>query len=408
MRKKYLAVAVLVFIGLALIIGYNFGVITLGSETTEKKPLYWIDSMEPQIHYPGPGKSRMGMELTPVYPQEKKGAEAAGVVQVSSETAKHMGVRTVSVKKGELARSIETVGYVEPNENKISHIHTYAEGWIQKLAVKAVGEPVKKGQLLIQLYSPQLVSVQEEYLIALESKNQTLINASYMRLKALRISEKQIEKIKQTRKTQELVDIYSPQDGIISTLNVREGMHVMPNTEIMSLVDLTNIWMIAQVLEDEAGKVKVGDTIEALLSAYPGKVWKGKIDYIYPQVDPMTRNVKVRFIFDNPDELLKPNMYANIKLLGDSKAGVLTIPSEALIRTSKGDHVVIALDGDRFEARTVVVGMESDDQVEILSGLLLGEKVVISGQFLIDSEANLKAGFERLEVHDHGHEESKP
>ncbi|MBY0292490.1 MAG: efflux RND transporter periplasmic adaptor subunit [Alphaproteobacteria bacterium] len=397
MKKSFLLITVTATVILGVFIGWYSGHFTANVEKAEKKPLYWIDPMEPQIHHRDPGKSPMGMELVPVYAEETKGSEAPGVVYISPAVVNNLGVRTVIVHKGALSRNIETVGYITPNENKISHINSYAEGWIEKLLVKTLEDPVKKGQLLLQLYSPMLVNAQEEYLIALESKNQYLIDASYKKLLAFRISDQQIQQLKQTRKANQFVNVYALQDGIISKLNVREGAHVMPQTEIMSLVDLTSIWMDAQIYEDQANWVKVGGVAEARLPAFPDKVWKGEVDYVYPQVDPKTRTVKARFRFDNPDVILKPNMYTYIKLLTEIKPNVLTIPIEALIRTSKGDHVIISLGQGRFDVRSVATGIESGDQVEILSGLNPGEQVVISGQFLIDSEANLKASFQRLE-----------
>lgn len=407
MKKGFILLAFVIALVVGGLIGRYSSYFTTGGEKTIKKPLYWIDSMEPQIHYPGPGKSRMNMELKPVYPDDTQANDTSGTIHISPRVVNNLGIRTTTVVKGNLAKSIETVGYIEPNENQIGHVHTYADGWIHKLIVKAVGEPAKKGQLLFQLYSPQLVNAQEEYLIALESKNKNLIDASYKRLMALNISEQQIQNLKQTRKASHLIDVYAPQDGIVLMLGIREGMHVMPETEIMSLVDLSTVWMIAQVFEDQAEWVKVGEEVEARLPAFSGKVWKGKVDYVYPQVDPMTRTLKARFRFNNPEGLLKPNMYANIQLFGTSKPNVITIPIESLIRTSTGTNVVISLGEGRFEVRPVTVGIESGDPVEILSGLTPGEQVVISGQFLIDSESNLKSSFQRLEKQKGENDEDK-
>lgn len=400
-RNQIIAIVVFaIIIGIVIGRSFNHSSDTRDTSATHatKKPLYWIDSMEPQIHYPSPGKSRMGMELTPVYPDSDQETNDQSIVRISSAVSNNLGVRTAPVIKGALARRIEAVAYIEPNENKISHIHPYADGWVKKLVVKVAGETVKKDQLLLQLYSPMLVNVQEEYLIALESGNRDLLDASYKRLLAFRISEQQIQQLKQTRNASQLVDIYAPQDGIIAQLNVREGMRVTPDTEMMSLVDLSTVWMIVQVFEKQANWVKIGEPAEAYVSAFPGKVWKGAVDFIYPQIDPTTRTLKVRFHFDNPKGLLKPNMYANIILLAQAKQNVLSIPLEALIRSHQGDHVIVALGDGHFQARSVVVGMESGDRIEILSGLNPGENVVISGQFLIDSEADLKAGMQRLET----------
>ncbi|HAU1249886.1 TPA: efflux RND transporter periplasmic adaptor subunit [Legionella pneumophila] len=393
MNKKLIALALI-----ALILGVFLGRWTINNTTVSqknKKPIYWVDAMEPTIHYPGPGTSRMGMELTPVYADERQND---ATVLISPAVINNLGIRLAPVVQTDLAKTIDTVGYVEPNENQIGHIHTYADGWVKNLVVKTVGETVKKGQLLLQYYSPQLVTAQEEYLIALESKNPVLINASYKKLQALHISEQQIQEIKITRKANQLVAIYAPQEGIVAQLNIREGMRVTPDTEIMSLVDLASVWMIAQIFEEQANWVHIGDCATAKISAVPQKQWKGAVEYIYPQLDPTTRTVKVRFRFENPDNQLKPNMYVSIIILTKPKANVLNIPLEALIRSSQGDRVIVALGQDRFEIRAVTVGMESQNQVEIISGLKRGEQVVISGQFLLDSESNLKAGLERLQT----------
>lgn len=393
MKKSF----VLALIVLAVIIGIIVGRYSVHSGAAEKKPMYWIDTMEPTIHYPKPGTSRMGMELVPVYPDEGRLADKSGV-RISPTVINNLGVRTALVTQGPLDRLIETVGYVEPNENKISHIHTYADGWVRKLFVKAVGETVKMDQPVLELYSPALVTVQEEYLIALGGHNQSLLEASEKRLEAFHIAPQQIQQLKTTRKASELIDIYPHQSGVITMLNVREGMHVTPDTEMMSIVDLSNIWIIAQVYEAESSWVKAGETAEARLSAFPGKVWKGVVEYVYPEVDPTTRTLKVRFRFDNPEGILKPNMYADISIFAEPKSDVLSIPLEALIRSSQGDRVIVSLGDGRFQIRPVTIGIESGNQVEILSGLQAGERVVASGQFLIDSEANLNASLERVEA----------
>lgn len=388
-------IALVIIIILTLVIGIFIGRHSGTSKFSEKKPMYWVDTMEPTVHYPGPGKSRMNMELIPVYPDE--GGDQSSV-RISPAVINNLGVRTVPVQQGTLARRIETVGYVEPNENKISHIHSYADGWVKKLYVNTVGAPVKKDQVLLQLYSPMLVNAQEEYLISLGSGDQDLAGASIKKLQALHISDQQIQQLKNTKKSSQLIDISSPQDGVVTELNIREGMHVTPETDMISLVDLSSIWMIAQVFEDQANLVKIGEEAEAKLSAFPNKVWKGVVEYTYPQIDPITRTLKVRFRFNNPDGILKPNMYANISLITDPRSNVLSIPLEALIRSSQGDHVIVSVGDGHFQVRPVTTGMESGDQIEILSGLQVGEQVVASGQFLIDSEANLKAGLGRVET----------
>lgn len=397
MKNRLLLILIVGAVILTLIIGIVIGRYSGHSSSAEKKPMYWVDSMEPMIHYPGPGKSRMGMELTPVYPEEGQEADQS-IVRISPTLVNNLGVRIVPVVQGTLSKRIETVGYVEPNENKISHIHTYADGWVKKLFVKTVGDVVQEGQVVLQIYSPILVNAQEEYLIALGSGDQSLTDASIKKMQALHISEQQIQQLKTTKRSSQLIDIYPRQNGVVTALSVREGMHVTPDTEMMSIVDLSSIWMIAEIYENQANLVKVGEVAEAKLTAFPGKVWSGEVEYIYPQVDSTTRTLKLRFRFANPDGILKPNMYANISLFADPKLNVLNIPLEALIRSSEGDRVIVSLGDGRFQARAVTVGMESGNNIEILSGLKVGELVVASGQFLIDSETNLKTGLERLDT----------
>jgi len=388
----------ILFIAVALVLGMIIGhYAQIDEQQPQKKPLYWIDSMEPTVHYPGPGKSAMGMELTPVYPDNEAGSSQSSI-QISPAVINNLGVRTAAVTRGSLSKGISTVGYVEPDENEISHIHTYADGWIKKLLVKAVGDVVKNKQVVMQLYSPTLVNVQEEYLIALNSKNEALIKASYKRLLSFNISEKQIQQLKTTRKSSQLIDINAHSNGVVTLLNVREGMYVTAETDMMSIADLSTVWVIAQVAEEQANWVRTGGHVQASFAAFPEKIWQGEITYIYPEVDLATHTLKVRFRFKNPEGLLKPNMYANIVLLAKPEQNVLSIPLEALIRSSSGDRVIVALGEGRFESRRVKAGFESENRIEILSGLTEGEHVVVSGQFLLDSESNLKESMERLQT----------
>lgn len=394
-QQRIIYTIVLAFVvGVAVMIAIERFKDASGQHTVQKKPLYWIDSMEPTIHYPGPGKSRMGMDLVPIYPETNS---EQSTVKISPNVINNLGVRIAPVEKRTFARRIETVGYIEPNENRIVHIHTYADGWIKRLFVRAQGDVVKKDQLLFQLYSPMLVNAQEEYLIAAETRNAPLIQAAQKKLQALNISNAQIQALKSTHKSSQLINVYAPQAGIVAQLGIREGMRVSPEMEIMSLVDLSTIWMIVEVFENEAAWVKVGQPVEAKLTAFPGKTLKGQVEYIYPQLDAKTRTLKARLRFANPENMLKPNMYANVVILANPQENVLSIPSEALIRSSDGNRVIVALGAGRFEACRVTIGHESGNRIEILSGLKVGEKVVISGQFLIDSESNLKASLERMD-----------
>lgn len=358
----------------------------------EKKILYWVAPMDSNYRRDQPGKSPMGMDLIPVYDETGNGV----TVKISPAVENNMGVRTTTVKKSKLWRRIDTVGYVDFDENKISHIHLRVKGWIEKLLIKSEGEQVKKGQLLFEVYSPELVNAQEEFVQALRTGHRSLSLASRERLEALGISSDQIDSISKNRKADQYVKIYAKQDGIISKLNVREGMFVMPQKEVMTLADLSSVWIHAEVFESQADWVKQGQSAEVRLSYLPGRNWEGNVEYIYPSLDPKTRTLKVRLRFDNVDEVLKPNMFADVTIYGGAKREINIIPREALIRTGNEERVILSLGNGRFQPRDVVAGIESGDSIEIIRGLAEGDIVVTSGQFLIDSEASLKASIARM------------
>lgn len=363
---------------------------TLAAE--EKEVLYWVAPMDPNYQRDKPGKSPMGMDLVPVY------ADPAGgdAITISPEVIQNLGVRTSKAEISTLWRGIDTVGYVDFDESKLSHIHLRTEGWVENLAVRSEGERVKKGDRLFDFYSPQLVNAQEEFVQALSIGNKGLVTASNERLLALGISKGQINSLRKNRKPRQYISVFAPQDGVVSTLPVREGMFIKPSMKVMSLADLSSVWLLAEIFERQADWVSMGDSAQVKLSYLPGREWEGKVEYIYPSLDPKTRTLKVRLRFDNPDENLKPNMYANVKIYGGAKSNIIVIPMEALIRTGRNERVIVALGEGRFEARTVKAGIESGDWVEIASGLKSGEEVVVSGQFLIDSEASIKASFNRM------------
>jgi Cu(I)/Ag(I) efflux system membrane fusion protein len=379
-----------------------------------RKILYWVAPMDPNYRRDKPGKSPMGMDLIPVYegeePERKPGAPAT--VSVSPEVANSLGVRTSEVRRKDLSRRIETVGFVSFDEGRISHIHPRTEGWIERLLVKSEGERVKKGDLLFELYSPVLVNAQHEYVQALSTGSQSLAEASAQRLRSLGVAEGEIQQLARTRKVQQRVQTYAPQDGVVAALNVRQGMYIMPSTEVMSLADLGTVWVFAEVFERQTDWVEVGQPAEIRLPYRPGSTWQGRVEYVYPDLDPKTRTLRVRLRFENPRETLKPNMYAAVTLRAGEQRAAVVVPRGAVIRTGQGDRVVLALGGGRFQPREVVTGVEGADEVEILEGLEPGERVVVSAQFLIDSESSLKASFARIappaEHGPHGQAISKP
>lgn len=395
-KKVVIAVIVAIIILMALVRGAeHFYMKSTGSAAKkERKILYWVAPMDPNYKRDKPGKSPMGMDLVPVYADQNGDGNT---VKISSSVENNLGVKTALVKEMPLSRVISTVGYVTADENNIEHIHTYTDGWIKVLNVKTTGEEVKKGQLLLELFSPTLVNAQEELLLAIKYKNASLISAGKKKLKTLGLNDTQIEVLTKSNKVQQNVKIFATQSGIVSHLNVREGMFVKPNTDIMTIEDLSHIWMIAEVFERQSGWVKEGQMAYATLPYVPGKTWQGKVDYVYPQLDQKTHTLKVRLSFPNPDLTIKPEMYVNVKILSNTIPNALAIPQSALIRTGEGDHVVIALGDGKFKAKLVTVGIESENYYQVLAGLKPGEKVVTSAQFLIDSETNLKAAFSRMD-----------
>lgn len=366
-----------------------------GPAAKADEPLYWVAPMDPAYRSDKPGKSPMGMDLIPVYADAEN--EPGRVVKILPEVVNNLGVRTAPVRREALSRRISTVGYLDYDETRISHIHTRTEGWIERLAVRAEGEQVSEGQLLFELYAPTLVNAQEEYLQALASGNRLLSEASGERLLALGVSPAQVKQLEKNRKVAQYVRFHAPQSGILSQLNVREGMYVKPDTEVMSLANLDQVWLLVEVFERQAAWVKTGQVAEARLPALPDRTWSGEVEYIYPDLEPTTRTLRARLRFNNAERLLMPNMYAHVEIHGEPGKEVLTVPREALIHGADMTRVVISLGDGRFGVREISAGMESGERVEVLSGLEEGEEIVVSAQFLIDSEASLNAGLQRLQ-----------
>ena len=271
------------------------------------------------------------------------------------------------------------------------------EGWIEKLFVKAVGNSVKAGEPLYSIYSPEMVNAQEELVLASQRGNQVLIDAAEERLRALQVSESEIKKLKETRKIQKTITVKAKQSGVLDRLTVREGAFVTPSMNLMTIAQLDKIWVIAEVFERQLNQVEVGNDVQMNLEYAPGKEWQGKVDYVYPSLNPKTRTGQVRIHFDNPDGFLKPGMFANLNIkagLGDKN---LIIPKEALIRMGGSNRVVLALGDGKFKSVNVDVGRLGSSRVEILSGLMAGDDIVTSAQFLIDSESSKSSDFKRMQ-----------
>jgi len=363
-------------------------------QKNEPEILYWVAPMDPAYRRDTPGKSPMGMDLVPVYAEEDADSDA---VHISANVEQSLGVRTSTAKRRSLWRKVEATGYVGFDETRVSQINLRTEGWIERLLVKNEGERVKKGQLLFEFYSPQVVNAQKEYIQAKRRNDAQMLSATEEKLLALGMVPADIRRLSKTSEVSNTVQVLAPQDGTVTSLNVREGIFVRPTSEIMSLADLSSVWLQAEVFESQADWVIEAQSAEARLNYLPGEVFSGRVNYVYPVLDPKTRTLQVRLRFDNPGERMKPNMYAHVTIFGKSHPGALSIPREALIRGQDSDRVVVALGNGNFTVHEVMSGIESGNWVEIIAGLDEGDEVVTSSQFLIDSEASLAGSIQRLD-----------
>lgn len=363
----------------------------------ERKPLYWVAPMDPNYKRDKPGKSPMGMDLIPFYDDGASGTGSGpGTIRISPAVVNNLGVRTALAELKPLHTEIRTVGYVKYDEDQLIHIHPRVEGWIEKLHVKAAGDPVKKGQPLYDIYSPELVNAQEELIMALGRNNARLIQAAEDRLKALRLPKGAIKRLKKSRKVAQTITMYAPKSGVVDNLLIREGFFVKPGTNLMTIGTLDQVWVEAEVFERQAFQVAKGLPVTMSLDYLPGKTWSGKVDYVYPTLNAKTRTVKVRLRFNNINNELKPNMFAQVIIHAESTEDSLLVPKEAVIRSGTFDRVVLALGEGRFKSVKVKVGRYDEVSAEILSGLYAGDKVVASAQFLIDSESSKTSDFKRM------------
>ncbi|MCJ7558349.1 MAG: efflux RND transporter periplasmic adaptor subunit [Gammaproteobacteria bacterium] len=364
--------------------------------TAKSEPLYWVAPMDPNYKRDKPGKSPMGMDLIPVFAEDGAAADGPGTIRISPDVENNLGVRTSVVTMGLLNSEIKTVGYVQFDEDQLVHIHPRVEGWIEKLYVKAEGDPVRKDGPLYAIYSPNLVNAQEELVLALNRNSPALVNAAEDRLRALQVPAVTISALRQSKKVSQTVTIFAPQSGVVNNLNVREGFFVQPGTTMMSIGVLDEVWVTGEVFERQASQVKAGDPVSMTLDYLPGRSWQGHVDYVYPMLNPKTRTAQVRVRLANSDHLLRPGMFAQLAIQENAAQAKLLVPREAVIRTGNQDRVVLALGDGKFKSIEVRIGHVADNLVEILGGLSEGEKIVTSAQFLLDSESSKNSDFKRM------------
>jgi membrane fusion protein, copper/silver efflux system len=368
--------------------------------TAQEVPSYWYDPMHPDRHFDKPGKSPfMDMQLVPKYADRvtNDGSGApAGSIGIDPRVVQTLGVRLAAVEQGSFARVVDTVGLVAVDEHRIEAIQVREPGWVERLDVRAVGDSVRRGQRLAGVYSPDLLATQQELLIARSSNDPTLIEAARRRLELFGLTDAQIARIEKTGQVERRIDYYAPFDGYVMELGARQGAAVEPGASLFQLGNLSSVWVIAEVPEAQAAWVKTGNPAEAQVPALPGECFEGKVDYLYPELTQSTRTLKVRVVLNNPGEHLRPGMFATAHLRGSTQESVLTVPTEAVIKTGTRSIVIVADDATHFRPALVRVGAEHGGRSEILEGLQSGQEVVASGQFLIDSEANLRSAFDDL------------
>jgi Cu(I)/Ag(I) efflux system membrane fusion protein/cobalt-zinc-cadmium efflux system membrane fusion protein len=384
------------------------------------QPLYWKAPMDPSYVRDAPGKSPMGMDLVPECPGVAGNVPEDAVV-IDPATVQNIGVRTTPVVRQDLVRSVRALGRVAYDERRVSHIHTKVQGWVEKLFVDYVGQKVERGEPLLEIYSPELVATQEELLLAaryreatgdspfedVRQSGESLYDATRRRLALWDIRERDIDRLLETGEVKRTLTLYAPSSGVITRLGVRSGMEVQPNANLYTIADLSEVWMLADVYEYELPWLAVGQRATVELpylpqerlphERLPNDKLQGEITYIAPFIDPDTRTAEVRLELDNASGWLKPEMYGNVRIEAAPRSNVLAIPDEAVIRSGERTLAIVALGDGRFEPREVELGLDGGaGKVEVLRGLAAGEEVVVSSQFLIDSESKLQEAIRKL------------
>ena len=378
------------------------------ADAAEKKIKYWAAPMDPTYIRNAPGKSPMGMDLIPVYEDD---AQSGSTISIDPVTAQNMGVRTAPVVKGDISRRIRTVGLIGYEEAKQYSVNAKIAGWVEKLHVNQTGQQVKKGQSLLEIYSPELVTAQQELILAkqnLEALSSSsfpeiadgakrLLEASRRRLSLWDISSKQVAQIEKTGQVQKRLSLEAPYSGIVSMKMVNEGMYIKPGAALFEISDLSRVWIYADLYESDLPFVKVGQQAWVTLPYAGEEPRTAKVTYLYPYVDAKTRTVKARLEFANLDLSLRPEMYVNVEILTDPRSNVLYVPAEAVLNSGSKKTLFVALGEGKFEPRVVKTGVQGDDgMLEIVEGVEAGEVVVISAQFMFDSESRLREAINKM------------
>ena len=373
-----------------------------GAESSgERTVAYWRAPMNPAEIYDQPGKSAMGMDLVPVYEDELVG----GVdIFIDPVTQQNMGIRTAEVVQQSLARTIRTYGHVTYDETSTVQVSPKSSGWIEKLHVDFTGKSVTKGEPLFEIYAPELVTAQEEYLVAFQSARRLdedgrtgLLASARRRLQYFDVADSEIEALEATGQVRKTLLIRSPASGVVIEKTAEKGGHIKAGTTVYRIADLTRVWVEAHIFEYELPWIREGQAAEMTIPYWPGDVRSGKVTYVYPYLRPQTRDARIRLEFDNADLRLKPDMYADIHIKTHADGQGLLIPSEAVLRSGERNVVFVVKGGGKFTPREVTLGLSTDGgMVQTLAGLAPGDVVVTSGQFLLDSESKLKEAVQKM------------
>jgi membrane fusion protein, copper/silver efflux system len=390
----------------------------------QRKILFYRSPMNPSVTSPTPAKDAMGMDYIPVYADaENETVETPpGLVTIDPVTVQNIGVRTAIAKRSTISHTIRAVGRVDFDEERLARLHPKTEGWIENLRIDKTGEWVRKGTDLLSIYSPQLVSSQQEYLLALNNLKALesspfkdirqgaveLVKSSRERLKLLDVPEHQIRELEKTHVIKKSLHIHTPVTGTVMKIGVREGQYVTPTTELYLIADLSRVWVYADIYEYELPWVRVGDRADMQLAAIPGSTFHGRVDYIYPYAEAKTRTIKVRLVFNNPLLLLKPELFAEVSIYARRQVDAIVIPSEAVVRSGQRDQVFVVRGPGKFEPRPVTLGLASSGEVQVLKGIQAGDEVVTSAQFLIDSESKLREATAKMMDPSKGVKKDKP
>ena len=385
--------------------------------------LYYRNPMGLPDTSPVPKKDPMGMDYVPVYEGGESGAPVpAGMVKISLDKVQLLGVRTAPVERRELRRTVDAVGTIQANERLLYKVAPRFEGWIEKLYVNTTGQAVVHGQPLMDVYSPDLVSAQEEYLIArrgvkdlkeavpeAQAMMQRLADAALRRLRNWEISEQELRVLQDEGKPRRLLTYRSEANGIVLQKSGVQGMRFMPGEVLFEIADLSSVWMLADIFEQDLGLVRIGQAVKLQIVAYPDKAFSGRIAFIYPTMELDTRTARVRIELPNPGGLLKPAMYGNVELAAGQIGGKkLAIPDSVVLDSGARQAVLVRRGEGLFEPRTVKLGMRAEGYIEVRDGLQAGEEVVVRANFLIDAESNLKAALETFGGHGGHGEQAKP